>query len=144
MAKLTTVIIITIAVVSASAATGVYFMTRGPVCQPSVQGYSLHMHIENDTGTPISGATVTVNRIDYCGNSQGSVFTTQTTQVYQGITPANGTLTLSTPPVGVYTFSISYSQKTYTATAPVAPLNTTTVTISIPSGKIVVQNSFPS
>ncbi len=144
LAKLTALILAVIVVVSVAAGTGVYLMIHGPVCQPSVQGYSLHIHIENDTGTPISGAEVMIDRIDYCGNSQGSIFTTQTTQVYQGTTPTNGTLTLSSPPVGVYTFSVSYLQKTYTGSAPLAPLNSTTVTVNIPSGKIEVQNSFPS
>lgn len=139
-------VLLVIVIISAAGVAGAYSITRmGPACQPSVQGYYLQIHVLRDlTGAPISGATVSIVRIDDCENLQGSIFATVTTPFPQAETPANGTLLIVSPPAGDYSISVVYSSQTYNAEFSVAPLNMTTVVMSIPSGRIEVTNTQPS
>lgn len=140
-------VVIVLALVALVAVVGAYwYVTRiVPACLSSVQGYALYIHVVRDsTSTPVSGATVSSFQINDCSNSNGSIFTTQTFALSDMVTPANGTVRLVSPPAATYSVTIHYSGSSYNAEFTVAPLNITSVTVSIPSGRANVTYSQPS
>ena len=140
-------VVIVLGLVALVAVVGAYWyvILIVPACLSSVQGYALYIHVVKDsTAMPVPGATVSSLQINDCGNSNGSIFTTQTFALTDMVTPANGTVRVASPPAATYSVTVHYSGSSYNTEFTVAPLNITSVTISIPSGRANVTYSQPS
>lgn len=135
LAVIVAAIVIVVALLSVSV---IPTMISSP-CPIYVQGYELVLTVVKDkTMMPIAGATVKITSLNYCGDSTGSIFSTSTTQLGNFVTPSNGTILIPSPPVANYIFNVDASGQSYTFSQAVAPLNTTVVTLSVPSGTVNV------
>jgi hypothetical protein len=133
-------VLLLIALISVTGAIGAYYSYRaGPQCQPEVQGFQLEIRVVQDSSeAPIQRATIEIIRTDYCGNQQGSIFATESHTFAGIVTPINGTASIVSPPVGQYLATVTYSGRNYNVQFTVAPLNITSVVLSIPSGVISI------
>lgn len=121
-----------------------YYQQNFPLCQAHVQGDALIIRVINSSGGgPISGIKVSLWQVNYCGDSKGSIFTTQTLSLGDLTTQTNGTVKLASPSVATYLLRVYYSGLSYDTNVTVAPINITNVVIYLPSEKTNVTYSLP-
>ena len=101
----------------------------------SAQGYAFYVKVVNDTsgGSPVSGASVSGSYISMCISGNGTTTKTDASKLPTQVTPASGTI-MEPADGGNYSIVIQYSGQKYTFDAYVRPIDTTTLTLSVPSG----------
>ncbi len=103
------------------------------VCSVSAAGTGLYVTVESDGGQPISGVQVSGTAvIEFAngGNCQqdNGLFSTNST----------GSILFGADAGSYYLLSIFYQGENYTATAPVSIMQSTYLTLKVPSGNISV------
>ncbi len=110
-------------------------------CIRTGQGYAFSVGVVADgTGAPVSGAEV--NAISYTTCVGGS---TDWGSPITAATPDNGTIALTVSTIDGYNIIVGYEGSSYTVgDVFIAPVQTTTVTLSVPSGNVTVAHSAPT
>jgi hypothetical protein len=99
-------------------------------CTISSEGSGFYVTVLTDAGQPIQGAQVT-GTSSPCQQDIGTYVTNSTGSV------------LITPDIGsYYQLSITYQGNAYAVRAPIEPMTTTYVTLSIPSGNVTISEVF--
>jgi hypothetical protein len=106
-------------------------------CTISAEGTGFYVTVVTDTGSPVAGAQVSGSRItEYgsggtCEQSIGSKYTN-----------SSGTV-LITDNMGSYNaLTVQYQGKNYAISAPIVPMETTYVTLKVPSGNYSISEVF--
>ena len=112
----------------------------GASCIRTGEGWAFHVRVTTDrTNAAVSGAKVNAISYTTCasGNTTwGSPITTTT--------PDNGTVTLPTGGVDGYSIVVAYQGIQYpVGVIYIAPVQITTVTLSVPSGNVTIVHSAP-
>jgi hypothetical protein len=106
-------------------------------CTISAEGTGFYVTVVTDSGLPVAGAQVSGSRVtEYgsgatCEQSIGSQYTN-----------ASGTV-LITDNMGSYNaLTVQYQGKNYAISAPILPMETTYVTLKVPSGNYSISEAF--
>jgi len=106
-------------------------------CTVSAEGSGFFVTVETDSGLPVAGAQVSGSRVtEYgsgstCEQSIGSQYTNE-----------SGTV-LITNNMGSYNaLTVQYQGKNYAISAPIVPMETTYVTLKVPSGNYSISEFF--
>jgi len=112
--------------------------TQTEQCIRTGSGYAFHVRVVADgTHAPISGAKV--NAISYTTCASG---TTEWGSPISTMTPENGTVALSAGGIGGYNIIVAYQGASYSVgDVFIAPVQTTTATLSIISGNATITHS---
>lgn len=106
-------------------------------CTVSASGTGLYVTVETDSGLPVVGAPVSGSTVlefaggETCEQSVGSQYTNST-----------GTALIADNMGSYYVLSVQYQGKNYTVNAPISPMETTYVTLKVPSGSYSVSEVF--
>jgi hypothetical protein len=99
-------------------------------CSISGEGTGFYVTVLSDSGQAVQGAQVT-GTSSPCQQDIGTYVTNSTGSV------------LITPSIGSYfQLSIAYQGSNYTVKAPIAPMETTYVTLRVPSGNVTISEVF--
>ena len=132
----TTTVVSTITVTTSVQKTDIALTQTSTDCTVSAEGSGFFVTVETDSGSPVAGAQVSGSRVtEYgggtCEQSIGSQYTN-----------ASGTV-LITDNMGSYNaLTVLYQGKYYTLSAQIAPMETTYVTLRVPSGNFSVGEVF--
>jgi len=101
-------------------------------CTISAEGTGFYVTVLSDTGQPVSGAQVSGARVT--GTNGGTCSQTLSTL----LTNSTGSV-LITPNIGnYYQLTIQYQGRTFSTQAPIVPMQSTYVTLKIPSGSFTI------
>ena len=101
-------------------------------CVISAEGTGFYVTVLSDSGQPVQG--VQVSGIRVTETNEG--ICTQTVGAY--LTNSTGSV-LITPNIGsYYNLTVRYGGRTYAAQAPIEPMQTTYVTLRVPSGNVTI------
>lgn len=104
-------------------------------CTISAEGTGFYVTVLSDSGQPVQGAQVTGTRVGVGGSTCQQDIGTY-------VTNSTGSV-LITPNIGsYYELSITYQGNAYAVRAPIEPMTTTYVTLSIPSGNVTITEVF--
>jgi hypothetical protein len=105
-------------------------------CTISAEGTGFYVAVLSDSGQAVQGAQVTGTRVTEVGSSACQ----QDIGTY--VTNSTGSV-LITPNIGsYYQLSIAYQGSDYTVKAPIVPMETTYVTMRVPSGNVTISEVF--
>jgi hypothetical protein len=106
-------------------------------CTISAEGSGFYVTVETDSGLPVAGAQVSGSRITKYGSGA-----TCEQSIGSQYTNASGTV-LITDNMGSYNaLTVQYQGKNYAISAPIVPMETTYVTLKVPSGNYSVSEVF--
>ena len=101
-------------------------------CTISAEGSGTYVKVESDTGLPIQGVQVSgVIATDLNGET-----CRQNIGIF--LTNSTGTALITQTMGSYYLLSILYQNRNYTATAPILPMQSTYVTLKVPSGNVSI------
>jgi hypothetical protein len=101
-------------------------------CTISAEGSGTYVTVESDTGQPIQGVQVSgIIATDLNGET-----CRQNIGIF--LTNSTGTALITQTMGSYYLLSILYQDRNYTATAPILPMQSTYVTLKVPSGNVSI------
>lgn len=127
-----TMIGIAVLIVAAAVYVAATSLSSNSTCVITAEGTGFYVTVLSDTGQPIQGAQVSGVRVT---ETNGGACT-QTISTF--LTNSTGSV-LITPNIGShYLLTIQYQGRTFSAKAPIEPMQTTYVILRVPSGNVSI------